>query len=165
MISEEEIQSRVEEMGRQIAADFNGQPITVVGVLTGCLVFVADLIRQMDFPVRLCFVRASSYRGTTTVPGNLTIDSSFLPDVEGRDILLVDDILDSGQTLKGLMEHLREKGCASIRTAVLLRKKGKQQYAIEPDYRGFDIPDTFVVGYGLDFNDEYRNYPYLGILE
>jgi hypoxanthine phosphoribosyltransferase len=98
------------------------------------------------------------------VPGDLNIDASMLPDIHDRNILLVDDILDSGHTLSKLKKYLGEKGCRSIRTAVLLRKLGRQEHPIEPDYCGFEIPDKFVVGYGLDYNDEYRNLPYIGEL-
>ena len=164
LINEDTIKKRVGEIAKLISTEFNGQPITVVGVLTGCLIFVSDLVRQLNIPVRICFVRASSYRGETTVPGDLKIDASMLPDIQGRNILLVDDILDSGNTLSKLTKYLKEKGCKGIRTAVLLRKIGRQEHPIEPDYCGFEIPDKFVVGYGLDHNDEYRNLPYIGEL-
>jgi len=164
LIPEETIKNRVAEIGKLIALEFNNQPITVVGVLTGCLIFISDLVRQLNLPVRICFVRASSYRGETTIPGDLNIDASMLPDIQGRNILLVDDILDSGNTLQKLSIYLKEKGCKNLRTAVLLRKIGRQQHAIEPDYCGFEIPDKFVVGYGLDYNDEFRNLPYIGEL-
>ena len=165
LINEDTIKKRVGEIAKLISNEFNGQPITVVGVLTGCLIFVSDLVRQLNIPVRICFVRASSYRGETTVPGDLKIDASMLPDIQGRNILLVDDILDSGNTLSKLTKYLKEKGCKGIRTAVLLRKIGRQEHPIEPDYCGFEIPDKFVVGYGLDHNDEYRNLPYIGELD
>ncbi len=165
LINEDTIKKRVGEIAKLISTEFNGQPITVVGVLTGCLIFVSDLVRQLNIPVRICFVRASSYRGETTVPGDLKIDASMLPDIQGRNILLVDDILDSGNTLSKLTKYLKEKGCKGIRTAVLLRKIGRQEHPIEPDYCGFEIPDKFVVGYGLDHNDEYRNLPYIGELD
>lgn len=148
-----------------IAKDLGGKPITVIGVLTGCLIFLSDLVRQLNLPVRICFLRASSYRGKTTVSGDLEVDSSMLSDIQGRNVLLVDDILDSGKTLEKITSHIREKGCASIRTAVLLRKLGKQEYVIEPDYCGFEIPDLFVVGYGLDYNDEFRNLPHISVLD
>lgn len=165
LISESAIQSRVKEIGILIQKDFRGEPLTVIGVLTGCLIFISDLVRQLDIPVRIFFLRASSYRGYTTVPGNLEVDSSMLPDIQGKNVLLIDDILDSGQTLAKLTNHLKEKGCESIKTAVLLRKMGRQQHAIEPDYCGFEIPDEFVIGYGLDYNDEYRNLPFIGVLD
>jgi hypoxanthine phosphoribosyltransferase len=165
LINEDTIKKRVAEIAKLISTEFNGQPITVVGVLTGCLIFLSDLVRQLNIPVRICFVRASSYRGEATVPGDLKIDSSMLPDIQGRNILLVDDILDSGNTLSKLTKYLKEKGCKGIRTAVLLRKIGRQEHPIEPDYCGFEIPDKFVVGYGLDHNDEYRNLPYIGELD
>lgn len=165
LIDEETIKKRVTEIAKLISAEFNCQPITVVAVLTGALIFVSDLVRLLNLPVRICFVRASSYRGETTVPGDLNIDSSMLPDIQGRNILLVDDILDSGHTLSKLTSYLKDKGCKNIRTAVLLRKIGRQEHPIEPDYCGFEIPDKFVVGYGLDYNDEYRNLPFIGELD
>lgn len=164
LINEETIKNRVSEIAKLISTEFNGQPVTVVGVLTGCLIFLSDLVRQLNIPVRICFVRASSYRGETTIAGDLKIDDSMLPDIHGRNILLVDDILDSGNTLSKLTTYLKKKGCKSIRTAVLLRKMDKQELPIEPDYCGFEIPDKFVVGYGLDYNDEYRNLPYIAEL-
>lgn len=165
LIPESTIQTRVQEIGSLIAKDLKGEPLTVIGVLTGCLIFLSDLVRQLNLPVRICFLRASSYRGKATVSGDLLVDSSMLPDIQGRNVLLVDDILDSGKTLEKITSHLKEKGCASVRTAVLLRKMGKQEYAIEPDYCGFEIPDLFVIGYGLDYNDEFRNLPHIGVLD
>jgi len=164
LISAERIQQRVDDLATQIVRTYEGQPITIVGVLTGCLVFLADLIRRLDFPLRIALVQASSYRGATTTAGQLHIQDELLPDLRGRHILLLDDILDSGQTLSCLVEHLRGLGTASVRVGVLLRKKGTQKVALEPDFCGFSIPDEFVVGYGLDYNDEYRNLPYIGVL-
>src|SRR5205807_10580150 len=108
--------------------------------------------------------QASSYRGTATTPGELHIQPVLVPDVRGRHILLIDDNLDTGQTLASLSDHLRTLGLASLRVAVLLRKRGRQTVSFEPDYCGFDIPNAFVVGYGLDYNDEYRNLPYVAVL-
>lgn len=164
LISAESIQVRVAELAQQIRTDFAGRPVTIVGVLTGCLLFLADLVRQLDLPLRISLVQASSYRGAATRPGKLHIQADLLPDLRGRDVLLVDDILDTGQTLHSLVSHLSELGVASVRTAVLLRKQGRQQVHFEPDYCGFPIPDVFVVGYGLDYNDEYRQLPYLAVL-
>jgi hypoxanthine phosphoribosyltransferase len=164
LLSAEQIQQRVAEMARQIATDFRDRPVTIVGVLTGSLMFLADLVRHLDLPLRIALIQASSYRGATTTPGKLHIHRELLPDLRGRHILLLDDILDTGQTLGHLVEHLRQLGIASIKVAVLLRKRGRQRVHLEPDYCGFDIPDAFVVGYGLDYNDEYRHLPYIAVL-
>ena len=164
LLPADRIQRRVTELARQIAADYQGRPVTIVGVLTGSLIFLADLVRQIDLPLRIGLIQASSYRGATTEPGELHIGPELLPDVNGRHVLLLDDILDTGQTLGHLVEHLRGLGIASLRTAVLLRKLGRQLVPLQPDYCGFDIPDAFVVGYGLDFNDEFRHLPYIGVL-
>src|SRR5690348_3691334 len=164
LLSAEEIQRRIAEMARQIADDYRGQPVTIVGVLTGCLMFLADLVRHLDLPLRIGLLQASSYRGATTTPGALHVQPELLPDLRGRHVLLLDDILDTGQTLAYLREHLHNLGVASLRIGVLLRKEGRQQVPVAVDYRGFDIPDAFVVGYGLDYNDEYRHLPYIAIL-
>jgi hypoxanthine phosphoribosyltransferase len=164
LLSADDIQRRVAEMARQIAGDYRGQSITIVGVLTGCLMFLADLVRHLDLPLRIALVQASSYRGAATTPGTLRIQPELLPDLRGRHVLLLDDILDTGQTLAYLRDHLLTLGAASLRIGVLLRKEGRQQAALEVDYRGFDIPNAFVVGYGLDYNDEYRHLPYVAVL-
>jgi hypoxanthine phosphoribosyltransferase len=164
LLSADDIQRRVAEMARQIAEDYRGQPVTIVGVLTGCLMFLADLVRRLDLPLRIVLLQASSYRGATTTPGTLRVQPELLPDMRGRHVLLLDDILDTGQTLAYLREHLQTLGLASLRIAVLLRKRGRQTVPLDVDYRGFDIPDAFVVGYGLDYNDEYRHLPYVAVL-
>jgi hypoxanthine phosphoribosyltransferase len=164
LLPAERIQQRVAELAGQIAADYQGQAVTIVGVLTGCLMFLADLVRHLDLALRIGLIQASSYRGETTSPGALRVHPDLLPDVSGRHVLLLDDILDTGQTLAHLHSRLSELGPASLRTAVLLRKCGRQQVPIEPDYCGFGIPDVFVVGYGLDYNDEHRHLPYIAVL-
>jgi hypoxanthine phosphoribosyltransferase len=164
LLAADRIQARVAELAGRVAADYRGRPVTIVGVLTGGLMFLADLVRHLDLPLRLGFVQASSYRGPATSPGELHYLPELLPDVRGRHVLLLDDILDTGQTLSRLVAHLHTLGAASVRTAVLLRKRGRQRVPFEPDYCGFDIPDAFVVGYGLDFNDEHRHLPYVAVL-
>lgn len=165
LITPEQIQQRVDEIGREIANTYHGQSITIVGVLTGCLVFLADLIRRLDLPLKIALVQASSYRGKATQSGELHVQDDLLPDLKGRHVLLIDDILDTGNTLKHMVQHLQASGVASIRTAVLLHKRERQQVALEPDFVGFNIPNEFVVGYGLDYDDEYRNLPYIGVLD
>jgi hypoxanthine phosphoribosyltransferase len=165
LLSEAQIQQRVRQLGRQIEADYRGKPLTIVAVLTGSLILLADLIRQIQMPLRVALLQASSYRGTTTTAAPLVVNEAFSPEVEGRDVLLLDDILDTGQTLATLVRHMSDRGARSVRTAVLLRKVGRQQVPLEPDYCGFTIPDAFVVGYGLDYNDDYRHLPYVAILK
>jgi hypoxanthine phosphoribosyltransferase len=164
LISESEIQERVRVLGRQIEADYRDKPLTIVAVLTGSLIILADLIRRVQIPHRIALIQASSYRGATTTSTTLVINESFAPDVVDRDVLLLDDILDTGQTLSAIVRHLSDRGARSVRTAVLLRKIGRQEVPLEPDYCGFTIPNEFVVGYGLDFNDDYRHLPYVGVL-
>ncbi len=164
LIPADKIRQRVGELASQVAADYAGRPVTIVGVLTGCLMFLADLVRHLDLPLRIGLIQASSYRGERTTPGDLHIDPALLPDVRGRHILLLDDILDTGRTLAALCEHLRRVGVASLKVGVLLRKVGRQVVPFEPDYCGFEIPDAFVVGYGLDYNDEHRHLPDILIL-
>jgi hypoxanthine phosphoribosyltransferase len=164
LIPAERIQARVGELAAQVAADYQGKSVTIVGVLTGSLMFMADLVRRLDLQLRLGFIQASSYRGETTTAGQLRVQPELLPDVRGRHVLLLDDILDTGQTLGHLTGHLRGLAVESVRVAVLLRKLGRQRVPFEPDYCGFEIPDRFVVGYGLDYNDEYRHLPYVGVL-
>lgn len=164
LISAEQIQQRLQEMALEIQRDYRHAPVTIIGVLTGSLMFAADLVRRLDLPLRIGFIQASSYRGLATTPGQLYVQPELMPDVQGRHVLLLDDILDTGRTLSTLRQHLRSLDVSSLRVAVLLRKRARQQMELEPDYCGFDIPDKFVVGYGLDYNDEYRHLPYIAEL-
>ncbi len=164
LISAERIRERVDELGAEIATDYADRPLVVVGVLTGCLVFLADLIRRLNHPTQIAFLQASSYRGNATTPGHLVINAELLPTLTGRDVLLLDDILDTGHTISNLVTHLINKGAASVRTCVLLRKIGRQEVVFEPDYIGFEIPNLFVIGYGLDYNDEFRHLPFIAEL-
>jgi hypoxanthine phosphoribosyltransferase len=154
----------VRELARQIAVDYQHRPVTIVGVLTGSLMFLADLVRHLDLPLRIGLLQASSYRGDNKTPGPLQVGPEMLPDLRDRHVLLLDDILDTGRTLATLVPKIRSMGVASVKIAVLLRKKGRQQVSLQPDYCGFDIPDRFVVGYGLDYNDEFRHLPYVAAL-
>lgn len=165
LISEEQIQARVAELARQIETEYEGRPLSLIGVMTGSLMLLADLARSIRIPTRVGVIQAGSYRGATTVAGALYINDSFLPDVAGRDVIILDDILDTGHTLSALRELIAQRGPNSIKTAVLLRKIGRQIVPIEPDYTGFPIPNRFVIGYGLDYNDDYRHLPYIGVLD
>ncbi|MGQ0633058.1 MAG: hypoxanthine phosphoribosyltransferase [Planctomycetaceae bacterium] len=165
LLSEDEIQASVAQLARRLASEYRGRPLTVLGVLTGSLMFLSDLVRRFDFPLRVGLIQASSYRGRTTVPGELVIATEALPDVAGRDVLLLDDIFDTGRTIASLSQAIAARGPQSVSSAVLLWKEGRQRVDINPDYFCFRIPDVFVVGYGLDYNDDYRHLPYVAALE
>lgn len=165
LITVEQLQKRVSELAEQIGKDYRGRSLTIVGVLTGSLIFIADLVRQLNLPLRIGLIQASSYRGATTQAGELRIGPELLPDLRNRHVLLLDDILDTGRTVSHLTQHIQGLGVASLRLGVLLRKQNRQEVRIEPDYVGFEIPDVFVVGYGLDYNDEYRHLPHLAELD
>src|SRR3982751_408246 len=165
LLSKEDLHDGVTRMAEQIAACYENRQLTIVGVLTGSVVLMADLIRVRELPMRVGVLQASSYRGATTTRGELVINSELMLDISGRDVLLVDDIFDTGHTLVRTLEKMREFEPTSIRSAVLLRKNGRQEIDYNPDFVGFDIPDEFVVGYGLDYEDMYRNLPFLASLE
>ena len=135
----------------------------MIAVLTGSIIFLADLIRKLDMPLRVGVIQARSYTGTDR--GALSVNADMLPEVAGRDVLVIDDIFDTGHTLLEVLTRLDDLGPRSFGTAVLVLKRGKQQVSFRPDYVGFEIPDVFVVGYGLDYNDAFRNLPYLAALE
>jgi hypoxanthine phosphoribosyltransferase len=164
LISAERIHQRIGELAVQIAPEYRDRPMTIVGVLTGSLMFVSDLVRRLDLPLRIGFIQASSYRGAATQPGALHIDDEVRAEIRGRHVLILDDILDTGQTLRFLVGHLSDLGAASVKVCVLLRKVGRQRHPVHADFVGFEIPDEFVVGYGLDYNDEYRHLPYVAVL-
>jgi hypoxanthine phosphoribosyltransferase len=165
LITAEQIQLRLSELASQISPEYRGRPLTIVGILTGSVMFLADLVRRLNIPLRIGLIQASSYRGHATEAGELHIESQMLADVRGRHVLLLDDILDTGQTLQHLVKHLHDQGAASVKVGVLLRKRGRQVHPVHVDYVGFEIPDEFVVGYGLDYNDEYRQLPHIAVLQ
>lgn len=165
LLNADQIRERVQQLGKQLSDAYRNRPLTVVSVLTGSVVFVADLVREIETPHRLGVVHASSYRGKTTVPGELTISMNLVPDIRGRDVLIVDDIFDTGQTLKRIVEAFEAFGPSSIKTAALLLKEGRSTVDFTPDYFCFRIPNAFVVGYGLDYNDDYRHLPYIAVME
>ena len=165
LLSKEELHDGVAAMAREIEQTYEGRQLTIVGVLTGSVVLLADLIRHIDQPMRVGVIQASSYRGATTTRGDLIINSELMLDITGRDVLLVDDIFDTGHTLEQVVEKLQDFKPASVRSSVLLRKHGRQEVEYVPDFVAFEIPDEFVVGYGLDYEDMYRTLPYLAALE
>ena len=165
LLNEEQIAEAVSRLAGEIEAHYDGQPVTIISVLTGSLVLVADLIRKLKMPLRVGLVQARSYRGKATQPAGLVINSDLFPEIRGRHVLLVDDIFDTGRTLSELISQVVDLRPASARSAVLLQKQGRQQVALRPNHVGFEIPDQFVVGYGLDYDDLYRNLPYIAAME
>ena len=163
LISAAQIQAAVDTLAAEISRREEGRPLTVIAIMTGSIVFLADLIRKLDMPLRVGVVQTSSYRGTERGP--LSINADMMPDIAGRDVLLVDDIFDTGRTLQEVVSRFADFHPRTLRSAVLLLKRGRQEVDLRPDYVGFEIPDEFVVGYGLDYNDAFRNLPYLAALE
>ena len=163
LITQRRIARRVRQMAVEIERDHKGRETVVVALLNGTVMFLADLIRHLSLPVRLDFMGVSSY-GLGTESGDLIFTKELRLDVRGRDVLLVDDILDTGRTLNRVLGKLRGLKPRRIRTCVLLDKKARRVEDVEADYVGFEIPDLFVVGYGLDFAERYRNLPFVGVL-
>ena len=164
LLSEADLNEGVEKLASKIDDHYGDRSLTVIAIMTGSLVLFADLIRRLSMPQRVGVVQASSYR-TGTTSGELHVDSAMMIDVKGRDVLLVDDIFDTGKTLDRLCGMMHDLGASSVRTAVLLQKRTEHIVKMCPDFVAFEIPDEFVVGYGLDYLDMYRNLPYLAILE
>ncbi len=164
LISESSLSDRIQQLGQDIQQDYQNEDLVVVGVLSGTIIFLADLVRQLSGPIEVDFIGASSYRDGTT-SGDFEITRSTKTDLKGRRVLIVDDILDAGHTLTRVHEQLAQQEPKEIRSCVLLEKTARRQVQIEADYVGFKIPDYFVVGYGLDFAERYRNLPYVGVLD
>ena len=164
LYTREEIHRRVREIGAQISEDYRDKDPVFIGVLKGCFIFMADLMRCVSVNCSMDFMAVSSYRGTTST-GAVSINKDLSAPIEGRHIILVEDILDSGVTLNYLKSYLQVRKPASIRIATLLDKPARRKADIYADYSCFDVPDAFVVGYGLDYNERYRNLPYIGILK
>ena len=165
LIPADVLQARIAELGAEIARDYAGRKPLLVCVLKGAMVFMADLIRAIDLPLHLDFIAVSSYGAGTRSTGEVRIVKDLDGAVEGHDLIFVEDILDTGLTLSYLLENFRSRGAASIKIAALLNKPDRRKANIELDYKGFDIPDKFVVGYGLDFDERYRNLPYIGVVK
>jgi hypoxanthine phosphoribosyltransferase len=164
LISEEEIHARVAEIGAQITRDFKDKDPVFIGVLKGCFIFMADLMRHVSIPCSMDFMAVSSYKGTSST-GAVKINKDLNQDIEGRHLILVEDILDSGVTLNYLKNYLKVRQPASISIITLMDKPAHRKAPVTADYACFDVPDAFVVGYGLDYNERYRNLPYIGILK
>lgn len=162
---ESTILSRLDEMAHEITRDYDGKELTVVSILNGSFIFMADLLRRVPLALQIDSWSVSSYHGTKSM-GQINFRQHQIADVRGRHVLILDDILDSGLTLQAIKERMvAESGAASLRSCVLLRKNVTRDCEIQADYVGFDIPNEFVVGYGLDYNEQYRNLPYIGVLK
>ena len=165
LFSEEQLKNRVQEIARQITADYQGKEIMLISVLRGSFVFMADLCRAIDLPCTLAFMAVSSYGKGTKSSGQVQITKDLSEDITDRHIIVVEDILDSGNTLSYLLKILENRHPASIRLCTLLDKPDRRVKPVQVHYSGFTIPDAFVVGYGLDYAEKYRNLPYIGILK
>ncbi|KXG74527.1 Hypoxanthine-guanine phosphoribosyltransferase [Fervidicola ferrireducens] len=166
LITEEEIKNKLKELGEKITKDYRDKKdVLLVGVLKGAVLFIADLIRHIDLPVQVDFMAVSSYGASTESSGVVRILKDLDENIEGRNILIVEDIIDSGLTLSYLYNMLKSRKPASIKICALLDKPSRRKVKIKVDYLGFEIPDYFVVGYGLDYNEKYRNLPFIGILK
>ena len=165
LLTEEQIAARVAELGRKISADYAGRSLTLVSVLKGSLPFMADLMRQISLPLRIDLMEVSSYGGTATESSGLVrIIKDLSASISGEDVLLVEDIIDTGLTLNYLVRYLRGKNPSSLKICTLLDKPARRLVEIPVDYQGFEIPDQFVVGYGLDYSERYRNLRFVGVL-
>lgn len=165
LVSEAAIRRRIKTLAADINRHYRGEHVTVIAIVNGALIFAADLLRQLRSPLRLDCLRASSYHAGTKAGGKPVVIDSLKLDIAGHHVLLLDDILDTGNTLAAVRTLLLAKGAASVRTCVLLDKRARRTVPFEAEYVGFEIPDEFVVGYGLDFNERYRNLPCIGVLK
>ena len=164
LVTREEIAEAVAQLGRRITEDYQGKPLMMVGILKGAIVFFSDLIREIDLPVKTEFMAVSSYGAATKTTGVVNLVKDLTVDITGMHVLIVEDIVDSGMTLSYLSKYLSTLGAASIRIATLLDKPERRRVDLKADYYCFTIPDEFVVGYGLDYAEKYRNLPDIGIL-
>ena len=165
LLTEEQIAARVKELGAELTAEYKGKDVVVIALLKGCAWFVTDLTRAMDMPLRVEFMVASSYGDGTTTSGNVKVKLDVDQNLEGKHVILVDDIIDSGVTFAAISALLRERKPASLKTVALCDKAERRVNGLDADYVGFVIPDEFVVGYGLDYAQDYRNLPFIGVLD
>ena len=166
LVTEEQLKAKVNELGAQITKDYEGRDLLLVSILKGSVMFVADLMRAIRMPCGIDFMVVSSYGGAnTTSTGLVKIVKDLDQDLSGKDLLIVEDILDTGITLSHLVPMLKLRNPASVRLCTILSKPSRRKADIEPDYLGFEVPDEFVVGYGLDYDEKYRNLPYVGVLK
>jgi hypoxanthine phosphoribosyltransferase len=165
LLTEEQLQEKVRELGKQITADYKGRTPLVICVLKGAFIFMSDLVKQIEVPIEIDFMAVSSYGNSTKSTGVVRIIKDLDASVEGRDVLIVEDIIDSGLTLSYLIDVLERRNALSVAVVTLLDKPERRSVDLEVEYKGFILPDEFVVGYGLDYAERYRNLPYIGILK
>ena len=166
LVSEEQLKAKVAELGAQISRDYAGKNLVLVSILKGSVVFMADLMRAVSIPCNIDFMVVSSYGGSnTTSSGLVKIIKDLDGDLSGKDVLIVEDILDTGVTLSNLVPMLKMRNPNSVKICTILDKPSRRKADIQPDYEGFQVPDEFVVGYGLDYAQQYRNYPCIGVLK
>jgi hypoxanthine phosphoribosyltransferase len=164
LLSEEKLRARIAELGAEIARDYRGKPLKLVGVLKGSFMFMADLARAIDLPLKMDFIGTTSYQGTKT-SGVVRITNDLSRPIDGEHILLVEDIVDTGLTMQYLLENLATRHPASVKVCALLEKPARAKVQVPIDYKGFTIPDEFVVGYGLDWDGRFRNLPFVGVVQ
>lgn len=164
LISEETLKARVQEIAKEITEFYNGEEVKTVCVLKGAVMFMVDLVKSLDLPVKFDFMDVSSYGNSTESSGNIKILKDLDDPIEGENLLIVEDIIDSGRTLHYLMDYLKSKKPKSIKLCTLFDKPERREFDVHVDWTGFDIPDEFIVGYGLDYAQRYRNLPYIGVL-
>ena len=165
LYSEDELRGRVRQMGETISNDYSGKELILIGVLKGSVIFMADLLKEINIPCKMDFMAVSSYGNSTETSGVVRILKDLDFEIQGKDILIVEDIIDSGVTLKYLMKYLSGRKPNSLEIVCLLNKPDRRKVDIDVKYLGYDVPDHFLVGYGLDFAEKYRNLPYVGILK
>ncbi len=161
LLSSEEIRERISEVGKNLSKDYDGKKLYVLSLLRGSFIFTADLVRQLSVPVKIGFMATSSYGHGETSTGNVKVVQDISDNLEGYDVLIVDDIVDTGITMNFVIEHVKKLNPASVKCCVLLDKPERRKLTLVPDYCCFEIPDVFVVGYGLNYGDYYRNIPYI----
>jgi hypoxanthine phosphoribosyltransferase len=164
-IDEQKLSARIKELGAEITKDYAGKELTIVGILKGSVFFVTDLARQIDLPIKIEFLGCSSYQGGTETTGEVRITSDLTKPMAGKHILIVEDIIDTALTMKFLLENLAARHPASVKVCTLLEKPARARTKVQIDYKGFVIEDRFVVGYGLDFDEKYRNLPFIGVMK
>ena len=166
LVTEEQLQAKVAQLGARISQDYAGKDLLLVSILKGAVVFMADLMRAVSIPCSIDFMVVSSYGGTNTeTTGLVKIVKDLDADLTGKDVLIVEDVLDTGVTLSNLVPMLKMRNPSSVKICAILDKPARRKTDIATDYRGFEVPDAFVVGYGLDYNEKYRNLPYVGVLK
>lgn len=165
LIDETTLQARIKELAEKLEEDYKGKDITFICILKGSILFTVDLAKKMKNNVKFQFIRVSSYGSSHTSSGKINMSLDLQESIEGQDVIIIEDIIDTGRTLSYLKKYLEEKNPASLKICTLLDKKERREFDIQPDYTAFDIPDEFVVGYGLDDNENYRNLPFVGYFD